>query len=830
MPRYQYSTDPVGSFNYATNDQNWINANRGSSNIIWERDPFTNQEIGSSFNPLTNTVQQNPYQQNSQSNTSNVYNTSSLGNTNVNIPQPSTNNYDNIWGTLNSSIGSTSSSLNSFLSQFDQITQPAEQERTGLVNRMNTAIDKLVGRGKRTQELMTQQQLPQSYEQLKALNTQMAERQAAYTAGIQKVEGKTIPMAFITGQQAQMQKMQNIELGNMATLAQALQGNIELSRQMINDTVNLEYAPIEQEIENLKYQLTVNAENMTSAEKKRAEALNIALTERQSQIETEKQEKTDIKNLAVEAARNGASTDIAQRMMNAKTMSEAMGIGGNFLQKAEEAKNKYMSVGKDSAIFDTETGKFIFNAAANSELASTSDKLTTIAAIGKSIYGTKISDAETAFITKIIDAKMSENPNITNAELRVELMKQLTGFNVTKNEDIAQGLLDTILQSSGEDGISNFDMSGLSQLLNNNNVAGAITKVENYALDQQRKADPTNYFGESGAATTVTFANNLAQKIQELGGIGNFQGSIEKWLGRFKGTKQQAIAADIVNMMADWRKKFAGSAVTPTEMEFLADTMPSITDRADQIAIKLDSLQSAALTMYNQTRSAVNLPQLDEEALLNKGKRANLYTQPGETQQSDIITPEYQTWFDKKYKYQSADPYNEKILFKYYKEKNPGIADDVIRQTIEENLSGFNQDLSKSGNGSEVKRIASAIGQFESGGNYKAKGPTVTSGMYKGDNAYGKYQIMGKNIPQWSKEALGRSITLKEFLNNPKLQDKIAEYKMGNIYKQYGNVEDVASVWFSGRPVKKAGNAKDVLGTTVPKYIKNVRSIYNNLG
>ena len=102
--------------------------------------------------------------------------------------------------------------------------------------------------------------------------------------------------------------------------------------------------------------------------------------------------------------------------------------------------------------------------------------------------------------------------------------------------------------------------------------------------------------------------------------------------------------------------------------------------------------------------------------------------------------------------------------------------------------------------------------------------------MYKGDRAIGKYQIMSKNIPSWSKEALGRSITPQQFLADPKLQDAIAEYKMANIFKQYGNVADVASVWFSGRPMNKAGNAKDVLGTTVPQYIRNVQSIYNRLG
>tara|TARA_Y100000296_G_C5107444_1_gene223308 strand:- start:308 stop:961 length:654 start_codon:yes stop_codon:yes gene_type:complete len=130
---------------------------------------------------------------------------------------------------------------------------------------------------------------------------------------------------------------------------------------------------------------------------------------------------------------------------------------------------------------------------------------------------------------------------------------------------------------------------------------------------------------------------------------------------------------------------------------------------------------------------------------------------------------------------------------------------------------------------SAIDKISSAIGQYESGGNYKAVGPEVKSGMYKGDHAYGKYQIMGKNIPSWSKEALGYSVSKDQFLASPDIQDKIAFHKMGRIYDQYRNVEDVASVWFSGKPLAKAGNVKDVLGTSVPKYVKNIRAIYNTL-
>lgn len=124
-----------------------------------------------------------------------------------------------------------------------------------------------------------------------------------------------------------------------------------------------------------------------------------------------------------------------------------------------------------------------------------------------------------------------------------------------------------------------------------------------------------------------------------------------------------------------------------------------------------------------------------------------------------------------------------------------------------------------------AKKVAQAIGQFESGGNYSAIGKTTASG----DRAYGKYQVMGNNIPSWTKEVFGKAMTIQEFLKNPQAQDQLAEAKMGKLLAQYGNIDDVASVWFSGRPVKKAGNAKDVNGTTVPGYIKNIRSIYNKL-
>jgi len=127
----------------------------------------------------------------------------------------------------------------------------------------------------------------------------------------------------------------------------------------------------------------------------------------------------------------------------------------------------------------------------------------------------------------------------------------------------------------------------------------------------------------------------------------------------------------------------------------------------------------------------------------------------------------------------------------------------------------------------DLDRVAYAIGQYESGGRYNALGPVLPSGSYKGDRAYGKYQVMGKNIPSWTKKALGVSMTPQQYLADTKAQDATAKYYMAQNLAKYGNVEDVASIWLSGRPASN-NRAKDLAtGVSVPSYIKNVMAYYN---
>ena len=85
---------------------------------------------------------------------------------------------------------------------------------------------------------------------------------------------------------------------------------------------------------------------------------------------------------------------------------------------------------------------------------------------------------------------------------------------------------------------------------------------------------------------------------------------------------------------------------------------------------------------------------------------------------------------------------------------------------------------------------ANAIKQIESSGRYHIMGPATKSG----DRAYGAYQVMGANIPSWTKAATGQSLTPQQFLASPEAQDAVFNYHCGNAVKKYGPPEDAASV------------------------------------
>jgi hypothetical protein len=125
------------------------------------------------------------------------------------------------------------------------------------------------------------------------------------------------------------------------------------------------------------------------------------------------------------------------------------------------------------------------------------------------------------------------------------------------------------------------------------------------------------------------------------------------------------------------------------------------------------------------------------------------------------------------------------------------------------------------GQGGYGSAIAGIETTAKPGGGYDLIGPVADD---KGSRAHGRYQVMDYNIGPWTQEVLGQAMTPDQFRASPQAQDAVFNAKFGQLLKQYGNPQDAASAWFSGKPLAQAGQARDVNGMTPQRYVEGFNS------
>lgn len=172
--------------------------------------------------------------------------------------------------------------------------------------------------------------------------------------------------------------------------------------------------------------------------------------------------------------------------------------------------------------------------------------------------------------------------------------------------------------------------------------------------------------------------------------------------------------------------------------------------------------------------------------------------------------------------------YTTGVIEKRKPKKDPNFADFMLEYMGKAKKPvNTNYDVGMSYSGTDaLNKAVNAISSIESNHNYEAIGPEVKKGMYKGQRAIGKYQVMEGNIGPWSKAALGRTVTKEEFLKNTSIQDIIVKHQMMQSFRKYGTWEDAASVWFTGRPVTNESSKASDGWTTGSEYINRFRNAF----
>ncbi len=121
--------------------------------------------------------------------------------------------------------------------------------------------------------------------------------------------------------------------------------------------------------------------------------------------------------------------------------------------------------------------------------------------------------------------------------------------------------------------------------------------------------------------------------------------------------------------------------------------------------------------------------------------------------------------------------------------------------------------------------LVEAIAQQESNGRYDVLGVETGKGR-----AIGKFQVMPYNVGPWTKKVLGTAMTPAQFLHSPEAQDAVGTAMISEMFKKHGNHGDVASEWFSGKPLTGNRNVDRALNNKTPlSYAKEVGAIFNKL-
>lgn len=120
--------------------------------------------------------------------------------------------------------------------------------------------------GQQFQNLQQQYQVPQMTQQLAGLRGTIAQRTAAYMQQWQQANTEHAALPYIAGEQTQIQRTQAIEIGVLSAQEQALSGNLQAANDIVNQTIQHEFQPIQTQLSALQQFYTMNKNDLTDSE------------------------------------------------------------------------------------------------------------------------------------------------------------------------------------------------------------------------------------------------------------------------------------------------------------------------------------------------------------------------------------------------------------------------------------------------------------------------------------------------------------------------------------------------------------------------------------
>lgn len=218
------------------------------------------------------------------------------------------------------------------LNGLNQAQQLQEEQTANEQRSLLSLQNALAGRG--TDIAQTEQQAGISQKQQDVINLQNQLRSLQNEALAvpmqlqEQVRGQGVTTRGIQPLETSALRNNAIQSLTISAQLQAAQGNLALAQQQVERAVNLKYQDIENQIKIREQIYQMNKEQLERIDKKRADALNLAIKREDQALAEKKANETKIGELVMNASSQGAPSDIVARAQKAKTPMEAASILG----------------------------------------------------------------------------------------------------------------------------------------------------------------------------------------------------------------------------------------------------------------------------------------------------------------------------------------------------------------------------------------------------------------------------------------------------------------------------------------------------------------------
>jgi len=353
-------------------------------------------------------------------------------------------------------------------------------------NTLTTDVNNLItDTGKKGTDLKTQENLlgvPTIQKDIADLNTEMANNKAKYETANINQEGRVASASSIYGRQALLQKKYAVDYGNTATVLTALQGNLTAAKQSAKDTIDLQYESKENELKLKLQQLSNSYNDLSSADKKRADDLALVYNKQVADIATEKETKKNIADVMLVASKNGADATTLKNILNSKDYASAIQAGSMFMGDKgtwTESTTNFDEKGKP-LLFNPTTGEYKDS---NGNLVSDGSKITSPS--GNTYDWTTYNavgtpEQQKAYIKSVQDSINSVGKLESKTDLENYIANNMSGSNITAQD---------VINVAGKTGVGWEEMLGIlkkeskggtSNVALKNNNFGGITWTQSY--------------------------------------------------------------------------------------------------------------------------------------------------------------------------------------------------------------------------------------------------------------------------------------------------------------------------------------------------------------